>query len=160
MSAVSIADLIGPEKRIESLGGGNAELVISELLEHLAGAEDLPSSAVDTIRRAVLSREREGSTGIGHGIGIPHMKDCPFVTELCGVFGRHLGGIDFATTDGEPAHLFFLILTPPGGASDHIQIMKKIVTMSRDRKTLNYLIKAESFDNFDAILREIDDQTG
>lgn len=159
MTAVSLADLIGPEKRIESLSGGNAELVITELLEHLAGVQKLADDAVESIRRAVLAREREGTTGIGHGIAIPHMKECPFVTDICGVFGRHPSGIEFAATDGEPAHLFFLILTPAGAADHHVQVMKKIVTLSRDRKTLSYLIQTDSFDNFDAILREIDDQS-
>ena len=57
-------------------------------------------------------------------------------------------------------HLFFLIVTPEGGASFHVQLMKKIVHLSRDGKTMRYLIRAENFDNLPEILRELDEHTG
>lgn len=156
--SVSLAQLLGNENRIEDLQGGTPERIITELLEHLAELENLDATSVDRIRHAILAREHEATTGIGKGIAIPHMKECSYVERVCAVFGRSRAGIEFAATDGEPVHLFFLILTPGGADSKHVQIMKKIVLLSRDGKTLQYLIAADHFERLEDILQEIDDQ--
>ena len=154
---VSLCGLIGEAHRLEDLEGGTPERVIDELLAHLDSLDNLGPEAIELIRRAILAREREATTGIGNGIAIPHMKNCPCVQEIRGIFGRSREGVEYGSTDGERVHLFFLIVTPEGGSSVHVQAMKKIVRLSRDRKTMQYLINVDTFANLDAILKEIDD---
>ncbi|MFQ5653410.1 MAG: PTS sugar transporter subunit IIA [Planctomycetota bacterium] len=156
-SSVSLARILGDGGRIVELTGTTADRVISELLECLGREDGLDAAALESIKRAVLAREREATTGIGSGIAIPHMKECPHVSEIRGVFGRSRQGVDFAASDGERVHLFFMMLTPGGEHAGHVDVMRKIVRISRDRKTVQYLIQAEDFGNFNEILQEVDD---
>ena len=96
--------------------------------------------------------------GIGNRVALPHMKQCPYVKEIRAVFGRASDGIEFSATDGDLVHLFFLILIPPSAESEHVQVMRKMVTLSRDRKTVEYLVRANNFDNLKEILAEVDEQ--
>lgn len=153
---VTLNGLIGAKNRADNLEGTTPDRVISELLEVLVEAGSIDASAQDSIRRAVVSREREATTGIGNGLAIPHMKDCPHVTELSAAFGRCKAGVDFSATDGEPVHVLFLILTPSGAESEHVQLMKRIVLLSRDRNTMQHLKRADSIDNLQQIFEEID----
>ncbi|MCI0651073.1 MAG: PTS sugar transporter subunit IIA [Planctomycetes bacterium] len=154
---VSLARLIGPRNSVPNLTGTSGEEVISELLQHLGKAQGFTADAIGHIKESILAREREATTGIGNGIAIPHMKQCPYVTQACGIFGRAATGIEFRANDGGLVHLFFLLLTPPGGESDHVQLMKKIVRICRDRKTMKYLIRSEDLHNLAAILEEVDE---
>ncbi len=156
--SVSLARIIGENTRVPELEGTTPDRVIAELLEELAERESLDDAAVASIRRAVMSRESEASTGIGNGLGLPHMKNCPFVDRIRGVFGRSREGVDFGSTDGELVHVFFLFLTPEGMDSEHVQLMRRVVTMSRDGKTMRYLIENESLESAAEIFREIDTQ--
>ncbi|MEE8143264.1 MAG: PTS sugar transporter subunit IIA, partial [Planctomycetota bacterium] len=67
-------------------------------------------------------------------------------------------GVDWGATDGEPVHIFFVILTPKGQETEHIRVMKRIVRLSRDTKTLRYLTHTDNFANLHEILKEVDDQ--
>ncbi len=156
--AILLARLIGKRNRVEDLAGATPEEVVRELLERLHRVKRFPDGALDAVLAAILVREREATTGIGNGVAIPHMKACPYVKSISAVIGRSRAGVDFSATDGGKVHLFVLILIPPGAESDHIQVMKKVVRLSRDRKSMRFLVDAESFDKLPAILQEIDDE--
>ncbi|PSP55392.1 PTS fructose transporter subunit IIA [Halobacteriales archaeon QS_1_67_19] len=74
---------------------------------------------------ALLARERETTTGVGKGIGIPHAKT-DAVTSPSLAFARSESGIDFEAMDGEPATLIFMILVPESGAEDHLDILSSL----------------------------------
>lgn len=153
---MSLCGVIGDALRIHDLKATTQDRVIAELVQSLAMVEGFDASAQDSIRRAIVAREREASTGIGQGLAVPHMKSCPHVTRVCAAFGRSRGGVDFSSIDGERAHVFFLILTPPGAESEHVQLMKRIVRLGRDRNTMQHLAREESLDNLQQIFEEID----
>ncbi len=154
----SLHVLIGDSERVEDLKGATSERVIAELLECLSQTEGFTSQAIDSMKKAILAREREATTGIGNGVAVPHLKNCAYVKSIRGIFGRSRQGVDWGATDGEPVHLFFVILTPQGQESQHIRVMKRIVRLSRDTKTLRYLTHTDSFANMYEILKEVDDQ--
>ncbi|MEE8142953.1 MAG: PTS sugar transporter subunit IIA [Planctomycetota bacterium] len=157
-SDTSLHVLIGEREHVEDVQGATPDRVIAELLEFMSQTEGFAAEAITSMKKAILAREREATTGIGNGVAVPHLKNCAYVKKIRGIFGRSVQGVDWGATDGEPVHLFFVILTPQGQESQHIRVMKRIVRLSRDTKTLRYLTQTDNFANLHEILKEVDDQ--
>jgi mannitol/fructose-specific phosphotransferase system IIA component (Ntr-type) len=85
-----------------------------------------------------LAREAIGSTGIGHGIAIPHCRT-PLVKKICCAYGRSVAGVDFDSLDGEPVHSVFFLLTPPELKEQHLALMKSFATQIRKEHFFEFL---------------------
>ena len=88
---------------------------------------------------AMLARERLGSTGLGHGVAIPHGR-IPGLKEAAGAFIRTQTPIPFEAPDGNPVNLIFVLLVPEKATDPHLQILSELAQMfsERDiRATLN-----------------------
>ncbi|MGH7907926.1 MAG: PTS sugar transporter subunit IIA, partial [Candidatus Binataceae bacterium] len=91
---------------------------------------------------AVLDeRERLGSTAIGDGIAIPHGK-LKGVSRILGVFGRHPGGVDFESLDGNLTYLFFLLVAPEDSTSLHLKALARVSRLLKDGGFRERLLKA------------------
>jgi fructose-specific phosphotransferase system IIA component len=77
------------------------------------------------IAKEVLAREKNASTGIGHGIAIPH-KLTPKASETAMVFGRSDRGVNFDSIDRKPVHLFFFIIGPEHASGDHLKLLSRL----------------------------------
>jgi len=129
-------DLVGLD-----LPGSNKGDVLSELVELLAGrgiVHDAPA-----LLATLEEREGLGSTGIGHGVAIPHGR-CAELTRAAVAFGRTAGEVDFTAIDGKPTRLFFLLVAPEGGTQEHLHILAKIARLTRNANTREQLLVAES----------------
>lgn len=108
------------------------EGVIRELVELLVKAGEISQRDVEKLMKILMNREALGSTGIGHGVAIPHGKsDC--VKELVASLGISYQGIDFESLDGEPAHIFFLLIAPEDSAGPHLKALARISRLLKDR---------------------------
>ncbi|MCA9289003.1 MAG: PTS sugar transporter subunit IIA, partial [Phycisphaerales bacterium] len=76
--------------------------VIEELVDLLASAGQVASP--QTLRDAVWSREQTRTTGIGHGLAIPHGK-CSGLKDLAMAIGKPAGPLDFEALDSQPVRL-------------------------------------------------------
>ncbi|MFQ5500929.1 MAG: PTS sugar transporter subunit IIA [Phycisphaerae bacterium] len=122
---------------------------ITALVDHLV--ESGTTEKRDLLLQAVLDREAQRSTGIGHGFAIPHAK-CDAVKELVIVFGRPVKPIDFAAVDNLPINLIALLVSPTNATSTHIQALATLSRMVKNEKVLNGLIEAENADEFYRII--------
>ncbi len=115
--------------------------IIREMVNVLAAAGKIaePEEAC----RAVLDRERRGSTGLGEGVAVPHGKT-PAVKKLTMALGVSPKGVDFAALDGKPSHLFFLILAPPDQSGPHIEALAEIARLCRSKAFCRTLIEARN----------------
>jgi mannitol/fructose-specific phosphotransferase system IIA component (Ntr-type) len=73
----------------------------------------------------VLAREGKMSTGMEHGIAIPHGKTDTVKKLVVGV-GIHREGVDFESLDGQPAHIFIMTVSPLNKSGPHIQFLAEI----------------------------------
>jgi PTS system nitrogen regulatory IIA component len=80
---------------------------------------------------ALLQRERLGSTGVGHGIAIPHAK-LAGVSRITGLFARVEKPIDFEALDDEPVDLIFVLIAPEGAGADHLKALARVARVLRD----------------------------
>ena len=129
---------------------GKAE-VIRELLDTLAGTGKL--SEIDRAYNALLERESQGSTGLEHGIAVPHAKT-DAVETLTVAIGISPNGIEFGAMDGQPSKLFFLLLAPPGQSGPHLEALSEIARLSRSEAFLRALISSRSPADVLELLRE------
>ena len=103
---MSLNDLIAQDAVIASLKASSKKQVIQEMSEKAAEITGLPAR---TIFEQLLQRERLGSTGIGHGIAIPHSR-VPGIDKIIGIFARLDRPIEFDAVDDEPVDLVFVEL--------------------------------------------------
>ena len=103
----------------------------------------IPSLDKESLVKVLLERERLGSTGIGDGVAIPHGKfsgiDEPVIS-----FGRSSNGLDFDSMDGQPAHLFFLLVAPENSASIHLKALARIAKILKNSSFRKILMEVET----------------
>ena len=131
------------------------EEAIKQLIQLAVDKGGMSSKEQDAVFKAVMEREARGSTGLGEGIAIPHVKDCPELTGLTGAFGRSEEGVPFDAIDGNPVHLVFLILGGEGTAGEHIEILKKLAALRMNEHFPRFLRDASDPAAAAEIIREM-----
>jgi PTS system nitrogen regulatory IIA component len=138
---VKITDFLSADSIIADLEGHDKQAALHEL------AEKFPLAYEGLNARRVLEvltqREKISTTAIGEGVAIPHGK-LSDVDRVHGVFARSRIGIDFASLDGGPTHLFFALIAPEDGAADHLKALARISRLLRDTSFRARLLNAES----------------
>jgi len=116
----------------------------SEFLERLSAsvAAAVEELAGDDLAAHLAAREEQQSTGIGGGLALPHAM-VPGLRQTLVAVARVPGGIEFAALDGEPADLFFLLLSPPEAAHEHLRILARLARILDFDSTLTRLRAAE-----------------
>ncbi|MBE0604700.1 MAG: PTS sugar transporter subunit IIA [Deltaproteobacteria bacterium] len=150
-----IQDIIPPEAVVDGLRAETKEGVLRELSE--AVCRRLPALSPARLTAILMDREGLGSTGIGEGVAIPHGK-IPGIDRLVAVFGRSPSGVQFASLDGKPARLFFLILAPENSAGMHLKALARISRLLKDQRFRTRLLGAEGTEGISQVLREADER--
>ncbi len=121
-------DLIAPNAVLPALKVNSKKQAIQELA---ARAAKLTGQNERGIFETLLQREKLGSTGIGHGVAIPHGKLVK-LDKLFGLFARLDRPVDFEALDGQPVDLVFVLLAPEGAGADHLKALARIARLLRD----------------------------
>lgn len=106
--------------------------VIDELVSLLIDSGKIEKKHKKKVLEVLMAREALGSTAIGQGIAIPHGK-CDCVDELVGCLAISKTGINFDSLDGEPAHIFFLLVAPVDSAGPHLKALARISRLLKDK---------------------------
>jgi PTS system nitrogen regulatory IIA component len=130
----------------------------TEALEELAApVAHLAGINRNDLVRVLLERERLGSTGIGLGIGIPHGKLKNIDTLYIG-FGLSRPGVDFESLDGQPTHLFFLLVTPENSMGLHLKLLARISRILKNEPFRQRLMQARTREEIFSIITEEDEE--
>ncbi len=148
---MQLADLLSIERIRIPLEGGTKDELLRELVSVLA--EDDGIGDRDVVLQAVRDREAILSTGIGHGVAIPHGKS-PVVPELRMAAGRTATPVDFDALDGQPVQLLFLLIGPESAAGPHIKALSRISRLVRREDLRERLVRAGSAREFLDALRD------
>lgn len=128
---MKFTDFVAADAIRAHVDASTKEGVIREMATALVDAGKLPASDLEGIVKAIMKREDLGSTGIGRGVAVPHTKH-PSVDRLVGTVAVSQEGIDFDSLDGDPVHLFFLLISPPEQAGQHLRALENISRQLRD----------------------------
>jgi nitrogen PTS system EIIA component len=123
-------------------------------LKELIGLLHVDEKSEGILFKMLKRRENLGSTGIGHGIAIPHCRSL-VVNRLRLAFGRRPGGVDYQAIDDQPVHNFFLIVAPPLEVSNqYLPVLGKIAQFAKEPDVPERLGRLESPDEFLVLLEE------
>lgn len=147
-----LLDIIAKDAIILQLQAADKRSAIAELVNAIDSSGKVTD--VQQVLGAVLDREKIMSTGIGNGVAIPHGKS-DAVSELVAALGIKKEGIDFESLDGEPAFIFFLLVSPPDISGPHIKALARISRLLKDEEFRKALIDSKtSQEAIDLIARE------
>ena len=131
------------------------EEVLREMVDHLHSAGKIKD--VDKLVQILLDREMLGSTGIGHGVAIPHGR-LGGLKEILLVFGRSEKGVSFEAHDGKPVKLFFLLVAPEDSAGLHLKALARISRILKNPECRAALLNSKDRENLYRIIREEDER--
>ncbi|HSE85012.1 MAG TPA: PTS sugar transporter subunit IIA [Candidatus Binatia bacterium] len=138
---MKITDFLTEEAVIPALAAREKNAVLKEMATGLVANHPLLDEK--KVLEVLLERERISTTAIGEGVAIPHGK-LRGVERVVGIFARSLEGVDFASLDGEPTHLFFVLIAPENAAADHLKALARISRLLKDPTFRSRLIAGKT----------------
>jgi mannitol/fructose-specific phosphotransferase system IIA component (Ntr-type) len=126
-----------------NLDATNKWEAIQELVDLLISAHELRLTDRNEIIEGVFTRERSLSTGLEHGIAVPHaVENC--VEDIIAALGTSQAGIPFESHDGKPAKLIILLLIPQGAFQRHVRTLAGIARLGTNPELRNQLFDAKT----------------
>jgi len=123
------------------LKGKTKEAVINELLDILVAAGKIRDR--ESALNAIMDREKKMSTGMKHGIAIPHGKTGT-VSDLIACIGVSDNPVDFDSLDGEPCRIFIMTLSPLEKTGPHLQFLAEISLLFKSAEKRSEILKAQN----------------
>jgi PTS system nitrogen regulatory IIA component len=133
------------------LKGANKQEIINELLDILAKANKIQDR--QAAYTAVMEREQKMSTGMKHGIAIPHGKSAT-INDLVACIGISDNPVDFDSLDHEPCRIFIMTLSPMEKTGPHLQFLAEISLLFKSSEKRAEILKASSSEDILRILAE------
>ena len=150
MTRSELTLLFSKELFIPVLHGKNKDEVLHELVDLFKAAKLIKNSEI--ILEMLQKRESLGSTGIGKGIAIPHGRSTA-VEAVHIAFGKAENSIDYGAIDKKPVKFFFMVLAPPQEhTSKYLPALGKLVEVVSEAKNRKKISKAETYEEFIAVL--------
>lgn len=138
---MKLSEIIKENNIISDLKAKDKRSVLEELAEVISNHE--PSVNKADLVKVLLERELLGTTGIGDGVAIPHgkLKDIehPIIS-----FGRSKKGLDFNSMDGQPVHIFFLLVAVENSSGVHLQVLAKLAKILKNSAFRKKLMEAST----------------
>jgi mannitol/fructose-specific phosphotransferase system IIA component (Ntr-type) len=149
-----IAPLIEAAGLVGELEATNKEGVLKELLAVAQRAGAFPAKALKPLQKRLGEREAIGSTGLGNGVAVPHVKSDD-IERVSLVVARVKKGLDWQAIDGRPVHVVFLLMSPMGEPEAHLQCLRWIATLARNADFRRFLLDAKDPEAMRDLLREM-----
>ena len=142
---MNLASLLNRNQVIPEMCATEHWEAIVELVDHLQDEGYVTEDQREPVLRALKEREDKISTGIGHGVAIPHaFSDA--IAEVTAVFGRSPDGIEFEALDNAPVHFIILFIVPRSQYQMHLKTLAAIAKLFTSRRVRERLIKAQTDD--------------
>lgn len=120
---MKIQDVLNKNVMLFDLQATDKEDVINEMVQSLV--DNGVVTDFDTFKTGIMNREAQTSTGLGEGIAMPHSKN-EAVKEATVLFAKSNKGVDYASLDGQPTDLFFMIAAPEGANDTHLAALAEL----------------------------------
>ena len=148
---MKICDILKIESINPSLQGKDKESVINEMVDLFKNDERV--NDLESVRNAILEREKIMSTGVGKGFAIPHAKTNG-VNEIIAGFGKSDSPIDFQALDEQPVNLVFLLVGKENLVGPHIKLLSRISRMMNKDEFRESLSKAATAEEIYNLFQE------
>jgi nitrogen PTS system EIIA component len=145
MNIGELLDRTAISARVSAANKKKALAVISEIAARNFGLE--PGDVLD----ALIEREAAGSTGVGHGVAVPHAR-LEGLQRMRGIFVRLEQPVEFQSVDDQPVDLLFALFAPKNAGAEHLRALARVSRLLRQGELREQLRKARSADAVHALL--------
>lgn len=136
---MNLKKTLSPTVMFPALEAPDKDAAIEAMVRALAAAHG--AHDIDPLMKCVFQREEKDSTGLEHGIGVPHGKT-DAVSDLMAGIGRLVEPVEYGTRDGSPVRLLVMTISPVGRTGPHLQFIGEVVRLLRDEAHRNALLTA------------------
>jgi PTS system fructose-specific IIA component/PTS system nitrogen regulatory IIA component len=152
---MKLLDIVIEKAILPDLKAAQRDEAIAEVIDMLVNAGALGPKLRDEFVKAIIKREKRGSTGFGHGVAVPHVKH-PAIAKMAVAIAISKSGIDFNALDKQPVFSIFLLLSPEDKPEDHLDAMEAIFGNLSQDTFRRFLRQACSVSDVMTLLEEAD----
>ncbi len=152
---MKLRDFFCTQAIIPELEARDRNGVIREMVRSLAENGAIEADHMESVCRALIQRENQGSTGFGKGVAVPHVKH-QHVPKMIASIGRSGHGVDFSALDRAPVYTVVMLLSPQDDPDAHLAAMGKIFSHLQDDKFRRFLRQADTRDKIEELIVEAD----
>lgn len=120
--------------------------IIEEMIDLAVKNKDISADDSDTIKSALIEREKSMSTGIGNGVAIPHCSSSK-VNSIITVMALTSKGLNFDAIDNEPVKIVILLIVPKDKLTQHIKTLANIAKMMSDSELREKILEQKTSDS-------------
>ncbi len=147
-----LLDIITRDRVVLDLAADGRDAALTALVTRL----DLAGQPSGPLTDRLIRREDLSSTGLGHGLAVPHSRSAA-VSGIQLVYGRHTRGLPWQAIDGLPVRHLFLIVAPTGeSAGSWLALLARLARLARHPSTVRSLDQITSVDEFLGFLEDED----
>ena len=147
---MNLAALLDPE-RIAHLPEVSSKKRALEMLGDML-SKAMPTPDGEDIFDSLVARERIGSTGLGHGVAIPHGRIAGLEEAAAALITLDTP-VDYDAPDGEPVDILFALIVPEESTEEHLQILAQLAKMFSDNQVLAHLREASTQESLLALIQ-------
>jgi PTS system nitrogen regulatory IIA component len=147
---MNLGDLLDLRAISPRVGGSSKRQVLSVVADIAARTLGLPA---ETVLDALLEREAAGSTGVGHGVAVPHAR-IEGLPRMRGVFVRLEQPVPFEAVDDQPVDLLFALFAPKGANSEHLRALARVSRLLRQPDLREQLRQAKTAEAIHLLLAQ------
>lgn len=139
---IRLCDFFVADVLIADVRSERDDAVIAEMVSAMSAPLCLDEAAAAEITRQVIARERRGSSVLGRGFALPHLKH-PAVQRIAFTVARSSRGVSFAALDGKPVHMFALTLAPKNPPPEYVAVLNRLLAFFENKQSRRFLLTAE-----------------
>lgn len=154
---MKLSEIVPKDAIVPQLQSADRDEVVEELVSALIESGAAAEKLRDELVKAVLDREKHGSTGFGRGVAVPHVKHAE-VDSITAAIGLSDRGVEFNALDKQPVYSIFLLLSPADRPEEHLQAMEIIFKNLSQDTFRRFLRQATTREEVMELLEEADSQ--
>jgi PTS system nitrogen regulatory IIA component len=155
---MKLLEIVVEEAILPNLAATERDEAIAEIVDALVSAGAVSPELRDEFVKAIIKREKRGSTGFGHGVAVPHVKH-PAISKMVVAVAISAKGVEFNALDRQPVYYVFLLLSPEDKPEDHLDAMEAIFGNLSQETFRRFLRQAKNVEDVLTLLEEADART-
>ncbi|MEE9405260.1 MAG: PTS sugar transporter subunit IIA [Algisphaera sp.] len=152
---MKLRDFVIDDAILPELAASTRDDAIAEMLDALVAAKAVPKKLRDPLLELLLTREKNGSTGFGKGVAVPHVKH-PDVKKMCSTIANSGPGVDFNALDKQPVFSLFMLVSPADQPDQHLQAMETLFSNLQKDTFRSFLRQSQDVAAITSLLDEAD----
>ena len=144
---------------VEELAATNAEDALKEIVDAMVAKRILKTDKQAEVLKGLLEREKLGTTAIGKGVALPHVRRAS-LKEPIGAIGHSTEGLDFRALDGGLTHTICVTMTPVNPPEIHLDFMTRMLTLTSEVMFTKLLNQTKKLGDFVELFEEREVEAG